>query len=146
MSTKTKIFSWAYEFWKFPWQIQKKDTKKQQKKKAFISFSVKNTQLIFLGFLFWFLFFLTRKTSAEKNWMETDKSEFLKKQNEQMLQKSKFESNQDMFEFVLGKESPHWRLARNNDGSPFVECFFLVEFCSILTQFFLCVQKTDTLV
>jgi hypothetical protein len=37
-------------------------------------------------------------------------------------------------------------VARNNDGSPFVECFFLVEFCSILTQFFLCVQKTDTLV
>ena len=59
--------------------------------------------------LFWFLFFLTRKTSAEKNWMETDKSEFLKKQNEQMLQQSKFGSNQDMFEFVLGKESPHWR-------------------------------------
>ena len=124
----------------------KKGHKKTTEKKSVYFLQRQKHTTNNLGFLFWFLFFLTRKTSAEKNWMETDKSEFLKKQNEQMLQKSKFESNQDMFEFVLGKESPHWRLARNNDGSPFVECFFLVEFCSILTQFVLCVQKTDTLV
>ena len=70
MSTKTKIFSWAYEFWKFPWQIQKKDTKKQQKKKAFISFSVKNTQLII--FCFGFCFFWPERRALKKiGWKQT---------------------------------------------------------------------------